>query len=118
MTILKDLWEKIKGVKDDLVLAGIIILLVLFSFGLGRLSKIEERKTPITIEKAESAQDELSAPISTSETFYIASKNGTKYYLPWCSGVSKINLANLVKFKTEREAKMAGLERASGCVFD
>ena len=35
----------------ELYLAAVIILVATISFGLGRLSKIREEKTPITIEK-------------------------------------------------------------------
>src|SRR3989338_6946133 len=40
----------VKTNNKELYLAAIIILVAVISFGLGRLSKIREEKTPITIE--------------------------------------------------------------------
>jgi hypothetical protein len=45
----------------------------------------------------------------------VASKNGTKYYFPWCSGVSKINEANKVWFDSYESAQKAGLTAAANC---
>ena len=41
----------------ELYLAAVIVLVAVISFGLGRLSKIREEKTPITIENASSMSD-------------------------------------------------------------
>lgn len=46
---------------------------------------------------------------------YVASKNGTKYYLLSCSGVSRIKEENKVYFVTAEEAKERGLEPAKNC---
>lgn len=46
---------------------------------------------------------------------YVASKSGTKYYLPTCSGVKRIKEENKVFFNSEDEAKAEGLEPAKNC---
>lgn len=45
----------------------------------------------------------------------VASKNGTAYYLPGCSGSSRILDKNKIYFKTEDEAKAAGYHLAGNC---
>ena len=46
---------------------------------------------------------------------YVASKSGTKYYLPWCGTVSRIKDENKVWFATKADAEAAGYEPASNC---
>ena len=53
--------------------------------------------------------------VQNSEKKYVASKSGTKYYLPSCSGASRIKEENKVWFASVEEAKARGLEPASGC---
>jgi hypothetical protein len=46
---------------------------------------------------------------------YVASKSGTKYYLPTCSGVARIKEANKVWYATKEDAESAGLAPAANC---
>jgi hypothetical protein len=46
---------------------------------------------------------------------YVASKSGTKYHLPWCSGAKRIKEENKVWFKTQAEAEDAGYTPAANC---
>lgn len=115
MAILKDLAEKIKCYVEEYFFVAIIILVGFLCFGLGRLSKIEEMRPPIEIEKEAALVVEASSSGAGAETYFIASKNGTKYYFPWCSGAQKISPANLVKFATREDAEKAGLTKASNC---
>ncbi len=46
---------------------------------------------------------------------YVASKNGTRYYLPRCGGVSRIKEENKVWFATKSEAEAAGYTPAANC---
>ncbi len=104
----------IKFYKDnekDLILVLVIILVALISFGLGRLSKIGESRVPITIENLPAAVNE-SVP---TDKIFVASKNGTKYHYPWCSGAQSIKEENKIWFSTAEEAKKAGYEPASNC---
>ena len=63
-----------------------------------------------------SATDNLAAVGATAQTGkVVASKNGTKYYLPNCSGVKRIKEENKVWFASIEEAKQAGLTAAANC---
>jgi hypothetical protein len=46
---------------------------------------------------------------------YVASKSGTRYYLPACSGASRIKEENKVWFATVGEAQAAGYTAAANC---
>lgn len=45
----------------------------------------------------------------------VASKNGTKYYLPNCSSVKRIKEENKIWFASIEEAKQAGYSPAANC---
>lgn len=71
-----------------------------------------------------SSDDELATPQShTAEQSsapaaggaYVASKTGTKYYLPWCGTAGRIKEENKVWFVTKAEAEAAGYEPAKNC---
>jgi hypothetical protein len=136
---IKDFSEKIKQfgrdrvphpevLSNDLFLGLIIILVAIGAFGLGRLSKIEGAKAPIRIENeaAQTASTFSSLPAGkapstasqlapqTGDTF-VASKSGTKYYFPWCSGAQKIAPANIITFTSQDQAKAAGYSPSSTC---
>ena len=53
------------------------------------------------------------APVATGT--YVASKNGTKYYLPSCSGAGRIKDENRVWFQTADDALAAGYTPANAC---
>lgn len=136
MTI-QEIRQKCKAVLQnrEFLTAAIIILIGTASFGLGRLSVYEERKVPITIEypnedgreegsaaspssAVKSAASKQTAAVGMAEPIsggYVASKNGTKYYLPWCGGVSRIKEENKVWFATKEEAEKAGYTPAANC---
>lgn len=112
----------------ELHLAIIIILVAIISFGLGRLSKIREEKTPITIENVATSTEtvvntssqpaRLSQPgrlTADAEKIFVASKNGKKYYYAWCDSAQKIKESNRVWFSTKEEAEKAGYEPAANC---
>ncbi len=54
-------------------------------------------------------------PVVNIDGNYVASKSGTKYHLPWCSGAKRITDANKVWFKTKEEAEKAGYQPAANC---
>lgn len=129
--------QNLHAIPDDLFLGVIIILVAFGSFGLGRLSKIEGSKTPIRIENApkttsdtfSSAQDRGAPTTNTqmssqsasaigttsNSSQLVASKNGTKYYYPWCSGVKNISPANLIYFASKSEAEARGYTPSATC---
>jgi hypothetical protein len=49
------------------------------------------------------------------ETQIVASKNGTRYYLPHCSGINRIKIANRVYFASVSLAEKAGYTKAKNC---
>lgn len=111
---IKDL-ARVLGERE--VFTAIIIILVAFaSFGLGRLSRIEEQKTPVKIIQNSNLNQEATSIRSTAgEKEFVASRNGKKYFLPWCSGASSISPQNLITFSTENEARNAGYTPAANC---
>jgi hypothetical protein len=117
--------EKGLKIKDDLYIVIMIILVGTASYGLGKISAFEKNKTPISILKTKelvtasvlnsqvqqnniNSQEQVSGEV-------VASKSGTKYYYPWCSGVSRIKEENKVWFNTIEEARATGLTPASNC---
>jgi len=108
----------------ELYLTAVIVLVAVISFGLGRLSKIREEKTPITIENVkENAETGESKSLSTSnvdneiktDKIFVASKNGKKYYYAWCESANVIKEQNRVWFATQAEAEKAGYQPAANC---
>ena len=96
-----------------LYLALIIILVAILAFGLGRYSKIAEAKT-----KGALIISEIVIPLAESvqaEGTFVASKNGTRYYYPWCTGVNRIKEGNKIWFQTKEEAEGRGLTLAKNC---
>ncbi len=101
----------------ELLLAALIVLIGFSSFGLGRLSKIEEGKEPVHITSPQTQTGTIlnaTIPQQTDKKF-VASKNGTKYHHPWCSGAQRIKEGNQVWFKTKEAAKNAGYTPAKNC---
>jgi len=45
----------------------------------------------------------------------VASKNGTVYHFPWCSGAQRINEENKIWFTSQEEAQAAGYRPAANC---
>lgn len=115
--------QKIKPYENDLILVFVIICVALIGFGLGRLSAISERKTPITIENTQSnvsaaattTYDVVAYDVVAEEKLYVASKNGTKYHYPWCSGAQNIKEENKIWFSAKEEAEKAGYSPAANC---
>ena len=46
---------------------------------------------------------------------YVASKNGSAYYLENCAGAKRIKPENKIDFATEAEARAAGYKPAANC---
>lgn len=115
--ILQDIREKIKAALLDqrLFMAGVLVLVGIASFGLGRQS-VDRAEEPITMAPAAVAATKAvvpTAPLPT--THYVASKNGEVYHLPHCSGAKNISAANKVTFASKAEAEAAGYRPAANC---
>ena len=113
--------EKIKLHSASIFFIIAVILIGTLGFGLGRLSKIEEGREPVKIARLSSTSDvenEVSSPAmlpASAKGPYVASRNGTKYYLTNCSGVSRIKEENKVYFATAAAARATGLTPATNC---
>jgi len=117
MTI-QEISEKIK-LGAELYVVFIIVLVSFASFGLGRLSVKTDVSNTIypSITSAQVALPEISASnIEVSEEkYYIASKNGTVYHLPWCPGAGRIKDENKIWFESKEDAENAGYRPAANC---
>ncbi|HYF29320.1 MAG TPA: Ada metal-binding domain-containing protein [Candidatus Paceibacterota bacterium] len=112
-----------RGAADYLIIL-VILLAVTAAFGLGVLAGremgegkgdrlwIEELSTEARAQPAAVAAPAAAA--ATSGT-YVASKSGTKYHLPSCSGAKRIKEENKVWFATKEAAEAAGYAPAANC---
>lgn len=133
----KRLW----AIADTILLPVIVMCVGASSFFLGRLSALEAYRghliihppgsgealaipTPATADflgestnKNTINRTKAETPTNSSTDIknFAASKNGTKYYLPTCSGVKAIAEANLIYFSTKTEAESAGYTPALNC---
>jgi hypothetical protein len=129
---ITDKLKKIKGRIDfdevldkNTFLTVFAILIAIISFGLGRLSGLETARKNVEIEfpKGQEASAFLGAfatttpktPVAKTSGTYLASKNGTKYYLPTCASSNRISVANRIWFDTKLEAENAGYSPAANC---
>lgn len=94
----------------DWGIAVIVILVALISFGVGRLSVAEEQKPVVSMATAST-----STKVMHIAGDFVASRNGTAYYFPWCAGVSNISEGNKIWFQTESQAQRAGYHPAKNC---
>lgn len=115
----------------EVLLISAVALLGVVAFGLGRLSVPAQPTTVAlcdtvvrdtrTTDLAAAAVPATSpeAPtepgVTSGTARYVASKNGTVYHLPWCSGAQRIKDANKVWFASKAEAEAAGYHPASNC---
>lgn len=141
---IPEVWLKFKTslqrVPEEAILVALIVLVGVSGFGLGRLSALESSREPVRIiapgggvpEAVEhSTVETQNAARSTSQAAsvksavnqietgdsgaVVASKNSTKYHLPWCSGAKRISEANKITFASKAEAEKAGYTAAANC---
>jgi hypothetical protein len=70
---------------------------------------------PASAASAPSAAKKEAPAAVAAEKKYVASKNGTKYYLPECSGVKRIKEENKVWFASKEIAEAEGYGPAANC---
>ena len=136
--------KRLAEIADIALLPAIVILVGAGSFFFGRLSALEACRgrliihppggaqliatpTPATPDYlgesapagdsvgTESSTPGAPAPQPSGPHNYIASKNGSKYYLPTCTAVKRITESNRVYFATKQEAMDAGYTPAANC---
>ncbi|MBC8464856.1 MAG: hypothetical protein H8D63_00570 [Parcubacteria group bacterium] len=137
---IKEMGQKIKGVGEkarallghrEIVLSILIILIGVVSFELGYLSRNDSVSSlrvlpPLTRESndtsASTAQKNSYVPqtaavgaVGAVSGSYVASKNGSKYHYPWCSGAKRIKDENKIWFDTVEQARAADYTPAANC---
>jgi hypothetical protein len=113
----------------DVLLVGIVAGASLAGYGLGRVSVLEAM--PVAVQEPGEASVGQVGPLSSSAqesdtglgkgvgvgpaAGVVASKNGTKYYPPWCAGAKRISETNKMQFASAEAAKKAGYAPAANC---
>lgn len=112
-----------------LFLALLIILTASLSFGIGRLS-VSGEKESMRIEydelfgtQSQPTMDKSLQQAAASATIIspnsiggvVASKNGSRYHYPHCSGAKQIKEENKLFFASSRAAEAAGYTLAANC---
>jgi|SRR3989344_457261 len=120
----------LKTYQPDIILAIAIVLISITAFNLGKISVLNQQKTPITITEPGIANGQgtmnsksgivNSKPTTSNqklETRVVVSKNSTSkvYHFPWCPSASKIADKNKLTFATEATAISAGYTLAGNC---
>lgn len=116
MGSIEEIRQEIKAWLDEIVSGWGTIAMVLLvgfgSFGLGRLSAIEDVRPPVSVFQA-SPDAKLQA--MNIGGLLVASWNGSAYHYPWCPGASKISSQNQRWFASAQAARDAGLMPAKNC---
>ncbi len=133
--IINDNEEKSKiAPVHKLFIPVVIILSTLIAFGAWKLHTIEASRGPIQIRQSEmvapstllglsTASLKTSGDILATTTLvqkavtgaYVASRGGTSYYLPSCSGAKRISEKNKIYFESKVEAERLGYKPAKTC---
>ena|SRR3989344_192878 len=105
---IKSLWE---GIVHEWGIVIIVILIGLASFGLGRLSALEDARPAVSAVEADAGR--ARAMYVGGEV--VASRNGSAYHYPWCPGAQSMSPANKIWFASEEAARRAGYSPAKNC---
>ncbi|MDO8742104.1 MAG: hypothetical protein Q7J45_01010 [bacterium] len=97
-----------------MLIITILLLASSLSFGLGYLAGRDTAQTT-QFSLVEVSPENISPEVSPGEGKVVASRNGTKYYLPQCSGATRISDANKVWFESIDVARRAGYSPATNC---
>jgi len=103
--------QLVARIPRDLLVISVLVLTSSLSFGLGYLAGKDSRQ------ESRPAIEELPTASTTDAEIgrVVASKNGTKYYLPNCAGANRISDANKVWFTSAAAASAAGYAPAANC---
>ncbi len=91
---------------------ALFVLVALTSFGLGRLSALEDARPAVSIGEAPVSAQPRAMALGAQ---FVASRTGTVYYYPWCSGAEQIAPDKQVWFVSEKAAQAAGFRPAKNC---
>jgi hypothetical protein len=124
---LKILYKRALKYWDEIFISLLIVLVGVGGFLIGRLSLVDENKPEVRILSATAIRAEealtgisnsphiIETPSLKSGGQVVASKSGTKYHLPWCSGAKTIKEENKIWFASYEEARKAGYTPAANC---
>jgi hypothetical protein len=102
--------------KEQLAVSLILVLVALFSFGLGRLSVMYADKGDLEILYPETENTLLPEGVLMGQNRpFVASKTGEKYFPPGCTASSVIAQENKLYFKTAVEAEARGYVLSKSC---
>lgn len=117
--------EALLGKLEPYLLPLVVCLVALGAFGLGRLSAQEQKGEARVLysgapevkplENMAALAEAAPKAVQPGEGAYVASKNGSKYYLTTCSSASRIKQENRVYFVSVQDARAAGYEPAANC---
>ncbi len=126
----------VRHIPPDMLVIGVLLLSSTLSFGLGVLAGKDMAKVkgkdgfwveqlpvkalpsaggPASVIEATKIPTEAPIVPNTTSGTYLASKNGTKYYLPTCGSAKRIKPENIIWFQTKAEAEGAGYGPAANC---
>lgn len=126
---IQEIGQKCKDLlsNDEVFTTALIVLVGVTAFGLGRASVVdfgpsgEDLGATVVQDGVEVQESDAEKEGMTVETIekdlgtYVASKNGTRYHFPWCSGAQNIKEENKVWFDTKEAAEAAGYTPAKNC---
>ncbi|MBP9836504.1 MAG: hypothetical protein KBC78_01585 [Candidatus Pacebacteria bacterium] len=125
--------EKLKSwlLNDQIFYGSMVILVGITSFALGQASvekegiakpiiqMIEPITLPASAVTSQSVSKNPTLPTNTSNPTthgqFVASKNGSRYYLSNCSGAKRIKPENIISFPSREAAEAAGYSKAVNC---
>lgn len=118
-------------IPPDVFVLVVLILTAILAFSLGVLAGKDMAKTQgkdgLWIEQlpqkggggpaaaVQALPEPAPKPLVPEVRTYVASKNGTKFYLPTCGTAKRIKEENRVWFGTKEEAEAAGYAPAANC---
>jgi hypothetical protein len=103
-------------VPRDVLIIAILILASSASFGLGYMAGRDAGQgTGSGGSPLAGVASDSPITVSSATGRFVASKSGTKYYLPGCAGADRISDANKVWFTSSSVARAAGYEPAENC---
>ena len=118
---IKVLYVKNRELLAKSLFIAIVVIIVILAYGIGKLESKLAQKNDIIYSTSEltvysdSIGGEAISEVIQGSGDYVASRNGSKYYYNWCSGVNRIKKANKIWFKSELEAIELGYEPSKNC---
>ncbi|MFA6503121.1 MAG: hypothetical protein WCT45_02605 [Candidatus Paceibacterota bacterium] len=108
--------KALAGVPRDGLVFAIIFLASLASFALGYFAGRDSgAPTSLFDSRPVTTSEAVAEPATAGNAPVVASKNGTKYYLPTCAGAARIAEGNKVQFASAEAARAAGYAPAANC---